>query len=177
MIAQLEYAKALFMLAEEEDSCEATLLDLRAVIAAINKNESYLELLDTPALSKEEKLSLIDEAFSSVSVSVVNFIKIICEKRSTRLLPNVLKEYEALYDEKFGILRVEAISARPMTDVQIAALREKLEKEKQKTVVLTNTVNPEILGGLKLRFSGVQLDGSLKTRLDKIEASLKNVIV
>ena len=177
MIAELEYAKALFMLAEEENSCETTLLDLRAVIAAIKENRSYLELLDTPALSKEEKLSLIDEAFSSVAVSLVNFIKILCEKRSTRLLPNVLKEYEALYDEKFGILRVEAVSARPMSEEQMAALREKLEKEKQKTVVITNTVEPEILGGLKLRFSGVQLDGSLRTRLDKIEASLKNVIV
>jgi F-type H+-transporting ATPase subunit delta len=177
MIAELEYAKALFMLAEEEDTCEATLLDLRTVIAAVKKNESYLELLDTPALSKEEKLSLIDEAFKSISVSVVNFIKILCEKRFVRILPSVLKEYEALYDEKFGILRVEAISARPMSHEQLEALREKLEKEKQKTVVLTNTVNPEILGGLKLRFSGVQLDGSLKTRLDKIEASLKNVIV
>ena len=177
MIAELEYAKALFMLAEEENTCETTLLDLRAVIAAVKENESYLELLDTPALSKEEKLSLIDEAFSSISVSVVNFIKILCEKRLVRILPSVLKEYEALYDEKFGILRVEAISARPMSREQLDTLREKLEKEKQKTVVLTNTVKPEILGGLKLRFSGVQLDGSLKTRLDKIEASLKNVIV
>ena len=93
------------------------------------------------------------------------------------MLPDILKEFEALYDERFGILRVEAISARKMTESQIALLKEKLEKEKQKTVIITNTVSPEILGGLKLRYSGIQLDGSLKTRLDKIEDSLKNVIV
>lgn len=177
MIARLEYAKALFMLAEEENACEKVLLDLRCAVAAVKENESYLELLDTPALPKEEKLKLVDEAFSYLSESVLNLIKILCEKRQTRLLPDVLREYEALYDESFGILRVEAVSARPMTNEQISRLKEKLEKEKQKTVVITNTVEPGILGGLKLRFSGLQLDGSLKTRLDKIEASLKNVIV
>ncbi len=177
MIARLEYAKALFMLAEEEGKCENILLDLRAAVAAVKENESYLELLDTPALPKEEKLQLVDEAFSSLSESVLNLIKILCEKRSSRLLPEILKEYETLYDEKFGILRVEAVSARPMTEDQISRLKEKLEKEKNKTVVITNTVNPDILGGLKLRFAGLQLDGSLKTRLDTLEASLKNVIV
>ena len=177
MIARLEYAKALFMLAEEEGTSEKVLLDLRTAVAAIEENKSYLELLDTPALPKEEKLKLVDEAFVSLSESVINLIKILCEKRSSRLLPDILKEYEKLNDEKFGILRVEAVSARPMTKEQISSLKEKLEKEKNKTVVITNTVNPEILGGLKLRFSGIQLDGSLKTRLDKLEASLKNVIV
>ncbi len=177
MIARLEYAKALFMLAEEESACEKVLLDLRDAVAAVKENESYLELLDTPALPKEEKLQLVDEAFSSLSEYVLNLIKILCEKRSSRLLPDVLREYEALYDEKFGILRVEAVSARPMSEAQLSRLREKLEKEKGKTVIITNSTDPEILGGLKLRFSGIQLDGSLKTRLDKIEASLKSVIV
>ena len=177
MTAKREYAKALFMLAEEERTCESTLLDLRTSVAAIRENDSYLEILDTPALSKAEKISLIDEAFSSLSESLVNLIKILCEKRISRILPDILKEYEMLYDEKFGILRVEAVSARPMSEEQMAALKEKLEKEKQKTVIITNKVDTEILGGLKLRFSGIQLDGSLKTRLDKINASLKNVIV
>ena len=177
MIARIEYAKALFMLAEENGSCDATLLDLRAAVTAVSENEGYLDLLDTPALPKEEKLALADKAFSSLSEYVLNLIKILSEKRMSRLLPEILKEFEALYDEKFGILRVEAISARPMSDSQLSLLKEKLEREKQKTVIITNSVNPEILGGLKLRFSGVQLDGSIKTRLDKIEASLKNVIV
>ena len=99
------------------------------------------------------------------------------EYRVAEYLPDILKEYEALYDDKFNILRVEAVSAVKMTDEQISRLKEKLEKENNKAVIITNTVEPKILGGVKLRYAGIQLDGSLKTRLDKIEASLKNVIV
>ncbi len=177
MIAKREYAKALFMLAEENSACDRVLLDLRIAVNAVLENKNYLELLDTPALSKDEKISLISDAFSSLDESVSSLIKILCEKRMSRILPEILKEYELLYDEKFGILKVEAVSARPMSEEQLTALKEKLEKERQKTVIITNKVDTEMLGGLKLRFSGIQLDGSLKTRLDKIEASLKSAIV
>jgi len=177
MIAKHEYSKALFMLAEEEGKCEKILLDLRTLLAALKENNGYLQLLDTPALNKEEKLSLIDEAFSALDIYVLNLMKILSEKRLSRLAPEIVTEYEALYDDKFGIMRVEAVSARPMSEEQISALKEKLEKEKSKTVIITNTVSPEILGGLKLRYSGIQLDGSLKTRLEKIEKSLKSAIV
>ena len=44
-------------------------------------------------------------------------------------------------------------------------------------IIVKNTVSPEILGGVKLRYSGIQLDGSVKTRLDKFEASLKNTVI
>ena len=44
-----------------------------------------------------------------------------------------------------------------------------------KKIILKNTVKPEILGGVMLRYSGIQLDGSVKSRLDAFERSLKNL--
>ena len=44
-----------------------------------------------------------------------------------------------------------------------------------KKIILTNTVKPEILGGVMLRYSGIQLDGSVKSRLDAFSRSLKNL--
>ena len=46
-----------------------------------------------------------------------------------------------------------------------------------KKIIIKNTVCPEILGGVKLRYSGTQLDGSVKTRLDSFEKSLKNTVI
>ena len=177
MTAKNEYAKALFMLSEEEGKCESVLSDLRALAAAVAENPSYLDLLDTPALPKSDKLKLIDEAFSSLDADLVSLVKILCEGRMARLIPDIKREFEALYDSAFGIVRVEAISAYPMSESQLEALKKKLGGDSGKTVIISNTVNPEILGGVKLRYSGIQLDGSVKTRLDKIEASLKSVIV
>jgi len=56
-------------------------------------------------------------------------------------------------------------------------MAEKLASTTGKKIIIKNTVTPEILGGVKLRYSGKQLDGSVKTRLDKFEQSLKNTVI
>ena len=72
-----EYAKALFLLTEEEGTTEAVLEELSAIAGIMKENPEYSRLLDTPALSKEERLSLIDEALSSFNLMLKNLIKIL----------------------------------------------------------------------------------------------------
>ena len=74
-----------------------------------------------------------------------------------------------------GIERVEAISAVSLTDAQRDSLVKKLTDMTGKRIILTNKVRPEILGGVILRYSGIQLDGSVKARLDTFSESLKNL--
>ena len=83
--------------------------------------------------------------------------------------------YSLLYDEYSGIERAEAVTAVPLTDAQKNAISQKLAEMTGKKIILKNTVNPEILGGVMLRYSGVQLDGSVKSRLESFSQSLKNL--
>ena len=46
-----------------------------------------------------------------------------------------------------------------------------------KQVVLVNQVDPSVLGGIAVRYSGKQLDGTLRRRLDELEAGLKNTVI
>lgn len=172
-----EYADALFMLTEELGTSDCVQRELSDAARALADNREYISLLETPALPMEEKLGLVDRAFKSFDESLLSFLKILTEKRLIRYLGDVLRDYSSLYDESRGILRVEAISAVALSDTQLNAIAEKLSVKCKKQAIVSNTVSPEILGGLKLRYSGTQLDGSVKTRLDKIEASLKSVIV
>ena len=177
MTAGSEYGKALFMLAEERGSTEFCLDDVRAVCRIFKENPKYVKLLDTPAVMKSEKLALIDEAFSGIDEDLKNLIKILCESHSVYIFGEIEKSFSALYDLSRGIERVEAITAVAMTEEQTSRMSEKLAAMTGKKIILKNTISPEILGGVKLRFSGRQLDGSVKTRLDKFEASLKNTVI
>ena len=172
-----EYGKALFMLTEELASTEAALADVLAADEIFKANPDYEKLLDTPAIPKEEKLKLADEAFASLDESVLNLIKILCERHSVHAYRDIAKAYAELYNESRGIVEVEAVSAIPMSEEQIAKLTDKLTLTTGKKITVKNTVTPEIIGGLKLRYMGIQLDGSVKTRLDKFEASLKNTVI
>ena len=170
-----EYGNALFLLAKEENSVETVKEDLDAALVALGDNPDYIKLLDTPAVPKEEKLSLIDEAFSSLHYSVINLIKILCERRSAHTFKEICDTFSSLSDEYFGIERVEAVSAVALSKEQTEALKNKLSSLTGKTIVIRNTVKPEILGGVMLRYSGIQLDGSVRSRLDSFSESLKKL--
>ena len=127
--------------------------------------------------SKEEKLRLIDEAFSGADEYVLNIIKMLCEKRAVHLFSAVCDAFYTLYDEARGIERVEAVTAVAMTDGQKCAMKKKLEAITGKTIVLENKLDPSIIGGVVLRYSGVQLDGSIKSRLDEFKKNLSNIVM
>lgn len=172
-----DYGKALFMLTEERGTTENVLKEITLLDKVFSENPDYVKLLDTPAISKAEKLVLIDEAFKDFDEDLKSLVKILCEKHSTNAFLNVKKCFSALYDTSRGIEHVEAVTAVPMTSAQLTKMSEKLSAKSGKKIIIKNTVSPEILGGVKLRYSGVQLDGSLKTRLEKFEASLKNTVI
>ena len=172
-----DFAAALFSLSEELGITERVLLDVEASRQALLDNPEYSSLVDTPAISISEKIELIDKAFADVDEILRNLIKILCEKHSVYIFPAVAKEYCAIYNEARGICQAEAISAYPLSESHMAALKEKLEKMTGKTIALKNTIDTSILGGVKLRYMGKQLDASVRSRLDKIEAGLKETVL
>ncbi len=177
MTGASEYGRALFMLASEEDVLDIIKNDALTVKTVLEGNPEYKNLLDTPAIPKEEKLSLADKAFGGLHYSVCNLVKILSERHSVHVFAEVYRTYLALYNEYMGIEEVEAVTAVPMSERQLEELKARLTKETGKTIIIKNTVDPSILGGVKLRYCGKQVDGSVRTRLDAFGESLKNIIV
>lgn len=177
MIDPKEYGRALFMLAEERGSTEAVYEDIKTVRTVLQGNPSYLRLMDTPAVALSEKEALIDRAFSCVDRDVVSFLKILAGKHSLYAFAQTVRTFEDLYEESRGIVRAEAVTAVAMTDDQLRVLREKLCRITGKTIRLRNTVDPTVLGGMKLRYLGKQIDGTLASRLRGLDKAVKNTIV
>jgi F-type H+-transporting ATPase subunit delta len=172
-----EYGKALFLITEEDGVSDKILSDVHTADSVLRSNPDYIKLLDSPAMSKEERVELVGKAFSGIDERLSNLLKILTEKRAMHLFCKIAKMYYELYDESRGILRVEAITTIPLSEKQAEAIKNKLSVSLGKTVVLSNTVDKSILGGVKLRYSGVQLDGSVRTRLDKFEDALKQTVI
>ena len=58
------YGEALFSLAEELGETEAIMRDAQALATVLKTTPEYLKMLDTPALPREERISLIDTSFA-----------------------------------------------------------------------------------------------------------------
>lgn len=171
------YGDALFDLATEGSKVKNVAEDLEVVAAVLERSPEYVKLLDTPALSREERVELIENAFGTLDRDLVSLLKILSERRLSYMLFKIRDAYVSRWDELEGIERVEAISSIPLTAEQSERLALRLASLTGKRIVIKNTVDPSILGGMKLRYSGKQIDGSLKTRLDGFEQSLKDLII
>lgn len=171
--AERAYADALFELAQSEQLEDDVLSGLSIAASEIAGNIPYRRLLENPAVPRDERLALLDAAFrDAVHPYVLNFCKILCEKRMLEGLPACEQAYRTRLDEARGILPVTAMSAVALTQEQKDALCARLAQKTGKQIRLENTVNAGLLGGVKLSYAGMELDGSAKGRLDALRETL-----
>ena len=172
-----EYASALFLLCKEENTIDTVAEELCALKQVLAENPEYVKLLDTPAMKKEERLALAEAAFGGFSEYLLNVILILAERHLASGLPRLCDEFASLYDEERGILRAEAVSAVAMSDEQTKRLAARLGERTGKTVLIKNTVDQTMLGGVKLRYGGTQLDGTVRASLDRLARALEDSVI
>ncbi len=176
MIAE-EYGRALFSLTEDMGISDRVLSDLKDCVEAISLSPEYVTLTDSPAISTEEKLSLVGEAFGSVEEPLRNLLLILASARRFGLLSSILKKYEELYNESRGIISAQIISAVELSEEKADKIIKKLEAITGKKIQARCVVDNSLIGGIKLRYGGIQLDGSLKSRLEEIEKRLAATVI
>ncbi|MBO4898178.1 MAG: F0F1 ATP synthase subunit delta [Clostridia bacterium] len=168
-----EYAAALFDLAKEGGKEEKYLSELICIEKVFSENEDYLKVLRLPNVSLEEKESLLESAFSSADKYVLNFIKLLNKNHVLESLPDICEEYRKEFDSEHGLLRALAVSAVELTEGEREKIKAKLQSITGKEIVLDTKVDESILGGVILRYDDKEIDGSIKARLRKMRAELK----
>ena len=172
------YAQALYDLAKDEGLGKTILEELAVLKKVFVDTPQYSKLLSTPDIPKQERCGILDEAFrGKVHPYVLNFVKILTEKGYIRSFPDCCEAYRSFYNEDNGILVVKAVSAVPLSDAQVQKLTEKLSATTGKQIDLQCSVDAAQLGGLRLSYSGKQVDGTVKNRMDAIGKLLKNTVL
>ena len=166
------YGGSLYDLAAEEKLTEELLQELQTAVDSIEAEPQYKRLLATPSVPKKERCALLDKAFEGAHPYLVNFLKLLCEENLIGELPGVLRAYRDRYNEDNGILEVTAVSAVALA----APAREKLLAKLQK-IVLTETVDPSGLGGLRLDMGGKRLDGTVQRHLERLREEIDGAVL
>ncbi|MBQ9112466.1 MAG: ATP synthase F1 subunit delta [Clostridia bacterium] len=165
-----EYAVALFSLACECGEERVVMDALERAEAVFREADGFMELLSSPGIPLGERVSLVEHAFDgSFPEHVVSFIQLLCERRRIGLFYECVKEYRALLDAREAVVTAKITSAVELTDSELAALKQKLEKISGNTVNLECVTDGDILGGLIVEMNGTVTDGSLRHRLREIK--------
>ncbi|MBE6960641.1 MAG: ATP synthase F1 subunit delta [Ruminococcaceae bacterium] len=169
------YGEALYDLAGSEGLSQTILQELTVLEESFRQSPDFLRLLAAQSLTKQERCSILDDSFrQKLHPYVLNFLKILTEKGYPKHFFDCVTAYRNHYNRDNGILPVTAVTAAPLTGEQSARLSEKLAAITGKTIQLTNRLDADVLGGIRLDYDGKCLDGTVAQRLDAIRKQLKN---
>ncbi len=168
------YAKALFDLAREQGRIEPVGQELRELYDLLASNPELRTTLLTPVLPRRVKAEVLGALLEKLGPSdlVANFLRVLLEARKLPALPDILEAYDTLADEAAGRVRGEVVTALPLDEAELEAIRQALAKRLQKEIVLSTRQSPEILGGVMARVGNLVFDASLRTQLQRLRDSL-----
>jgi len=170
------YATSLLELATEKKELEAVHGDVLYLENLLEENALIRSFLESPKIEGSERSGLFESALrGKLSDAVVNFLLVVIRKGRQLFFREMLAEFRVLYEEHIGLVRVTATTAVALDTSVRGKLEEALKARLAKNVNLKNEVDPEILGGVIVRYDGMVADGSLRTSLDKIAANMTAV--
>ena len=128
--------------------------------------------LQNPRLSSAQKKLVLNEALKDTP-QAARCIGVVSDAKRLNLLDEICARVQTLLDDRKGISRAIVTSARELSAAQQKATQSALSKRYGKTVEAVFHTDPALLGGLKMACNGELLDGSVQTRLAKLQEELK----
>jgi F-type H+-transporting ATPase subunit delta len=172
------YASALFSLAQDERQAESVADALTRFDALIAESPDLERMVRSPVFSAAEQLKALDVILANAGIEGIaaNFLRLVTTKRRLFFIREMIADYHKLYDTSRGVTRAEVTSAAPLTDANVAALKDSLRAASGgREVALDMKVDPSIIGGLIVKLGSRMVDGSLRTKLNAIRLAMKEV--
>ena len=167
------YALALYQLGKEQNLSGQIDEELRMIKKVLTQNPAFVSLLKSPKLSVEAKRKLIADSFSKASDPVVNTLMLLTDRHREDVIVEVADSYNNLLNEERGIAEATVYSVRPLTADESKAISVVFApKVGKQTLNIENIVDPDLLGGVKVRIGNRIFDGSLRGKLDRLGRKL-----
>ena len=169
------YASALFDLAAEDGVVTAVESDLEKLDAALAESADLKAVTTNPELSRSQQGGAIEGVASVLGLSELTrkFLGTLAQNRRLAKLPGIIRAFRAIAAAQRGEVTAEVTSAHALTDEQLETLRQKLTAREGRTVKLTHSVDPDLLGGLVVTLGSKRIDGSIRTRLNSLAQAMK----
>ena len=171
------YAIAFFSLAQDQSQISQISDDLQSIKVLLTEGATEIsEFLNNTTLTRDAQEKTIHALAQYMKVSPLTgkFLGTLARKRRLAVLPAIIDAAEGLIAAYKGEATAQVTSAEKLTEAQVKNVTEHLKKMTGLAVRLDLGVDPEIMGGLIVRIGSQLIDSSVKTKLERLQRSLKN---
>lgn len=173
------YATALYTAAVKTSSLDPTATALSNLGALFEKDTKLAAILSTPTLTEADKKAIIEELgkkAGSGNETVKNFLETLAENNRLGLLPGVCDKFATIISAARGEVEVTVTSAQPLDKRTLNRLESAVSKSayisQGQKLKVTNSVNPDIVGGLVVEIGDRTIDLSVSARIAKMNKLL-----
>jgi F-type H+-transporting ATPase subunit delta len=166
------YAKAAFEEATEGKHLGPWSESLQTA-AVVVQDPRVQALLGNPFVRNADLAKLvIDLAGRQLDEHGRNFVQTLAENRRLAYLPEISTLFDELKDESEGVIDVTVTSAAPLDNGQREVLTAALQRRLKRQIRLHCQTDPALIGGAVLQAGDLVIDGSVRTRLNRIAYEL-----
>lgn len=168
------YAEAVFKLAKANNALPAW-SDMLQLAATIASDERIRALIGDPKIpAKRLSELLLSICGDKLNSEGRNFVLLLVENGRVEILPQVSELFEQLKAQHEGVLEAHITSAFAMSDAQLKDLVINLEAKFKRKIEAKVSVNPELIGGVKVEIGDEVLDASVRGKLEAMAIALKS---
>ncbi len=167
------YAEALLEEAEHQAVIEPVSSDMELVRESLRHSRDLVLFFESQAIPGDKKRDIVEKLFvERVQPLTLRFMQLMVEKGREKLFPQVARAFRELYDERRGIVEVEAQTALDLDDDQADRLQGVLSGITGKQVRIVWETDPGLVGGMVVRVGDTVYDGSIRNQLKVLRGRL-----
>lgn len=164
------YAVALYKIASVKNKIEEYIADLKQIYELINTNKELYQVIYNPKISTSKKKEVFTGIFKDkIDSELLSFLLLLIEKDRIEQFKGIILQMEKVHLEKNNEIIAEVKTVISLNDNERASLIDKLKAKYNKSIILKETIDKSILGGVYVRVGDDVIDGTIKNKLDEIK--------
>lgn len=168
----LQYSNAIYDLASENNKLNVVFEDLYALSKIFKENDDLIFYLTAESVDNNEIIETLSKNADEITK---NLLKILDKNKRFNLLQIIVDQFIHRYNVDRGHVQATAVTAIALTDEQIERLKNIfIQKTGVKSVDFENIVDQSIIGGVILKSDSFLIDGSIKSKIEKLKKQLAN---
>jgi len=175
------YARALLASVEKElgvkgspSPAQKAAVELSSFASIWEKDQELGNVLLSPMFAREQRAAALQSVVKEAGISEITqkFLRVVFERDRIAALPEIAEAFAVVADRAASVVRVKVSTARKIDAAEAKSIESDVSGKIGGSPEFSWSVDPELLGGVIIEYSGQVFDGSLSGQLGRIEKEL-----
>lgn len=162
------YGRSLFEAALDQDKLDVVREQLGQFADALDEDRELQVFFFSPYFATQEKKDGLHRAVEGAEPIFLNFLELLLENHRMPAIFRIRREYDGLWEKHNRLLPVAVTSAVELDEQTIRNIGDRIAEQTGRTIELSSSVEPDILGGIVVRVGNQVLDASIRNRLETL---------